>query len=503
MESTSSNFISNEHVMPKYKDVVAEKFYRFAFDHPKQAKICIIATAILFSPIVAPTLAIASLSCWVIGVSSGYSLSESAKKVASLFLVIFDFLVPAKFDMKQKSFVDGDVGPNKMAKISYEGDLPVLTLEKKHDSQEDYHYNVGYDQGFLLAGPMQKLLHKWLDSLLWLVIPAPKKVPELIEHLKKKIPEEYIKELEGMAAGFNKKMEESHSSCRVTLDKLLLLQLVPDVLHSRAGNLEKLLKKEPVRSRFVETFLPGPACTTVLEKDEEGVVFGRNMDWPTLGVAGTYSIMIRRKYGDKTILEIGTPGLVGTVTGMTSKGFALSMNVAEGKTQNIDGLPTSIFNRRCIEKCSTVGEVEDFIKGNPTLGPFHLTVATKDEGRVFDLYQGQDNALYSRSLSDKKSEPVVTTNCRYNETGMSKHHAHSKQREYNIAAFYSSKEAQEMQASERVQKALALPVVNNLETTHHVIMLPGQNKMSLAINNGYAGRDERHEISVESEGFSY
>ncbi|MFQ5729552.1 MAG: C45 family autoproteolytic acyltransferase/hydrolase [Waddliaceae bacterium] len=475
---------------PKYKNVVAEKISRYAFDHPKVAKTSIVALSILLSPIVVPALAIASIGAWVIGVRNGYTPSDSVRKVGRLFTVVFDLLVPAKCNPKQRLFTQGQ-GPKGLATVSYEGDLPVLTLKKEEGG--DYHYNVGYDQGYLLADPIQKMLHKWLDSLLWVAIPDPEKVPHLIEQLQKQIPQEYLDEMKGIAEGFNQKMKDKKSSHRVKWEQVLLLQLVPDILHSRAWDLEKRLKKEAVTIGS-KIPLPAPGCTTILDHDENGhVVFGRNMDWPSLGVAGPCTIMKRRECGGKKILEIGTLGLVGTITGISSE-LSLAMNVAEGETQNVKGLPASIFNRMCIENCSSIDEVSHFIQNNPTLGPYHLTVATEKEGRVFDLYQGKGNKHYQRSL-DQSGRPLVTTNCRYNEDGANTHHSYSKQREHNIAQFYQANRTH-MTGPERVQQALALPVVNNNKTVHHAILYPAQRRMSLAINNSYAARDQRQDIAV-------
>ena len=472
----------------RYKDVAAEKFYRLAFNHPKAAKTTIIALGILFSPVVTPVLTLAAIVGCGVGLFNGYGLWDSIKKTARLVPIVYDFVAPAKCDLTKHAFKVAD-GPKNVGSIAYEGDLPVLTLKKKEDCNTDYHHDVGYDQGYLMAEPMQKLLHKWLDSLFWVAIPNPKSTPLLIDQLKQQIPRDYLREIEGMAEGFNKKMEENKSSHRITTEKLLLLQLLPDVLHSKALGLEKSLKKGfQTTGAALPIPVPAPGCTTLLNYDDEGkVVFGRNMDWPSLGVAGTYTIMVRREHEGAKILEIGTPGLVGTITGISSSGLALAMNVAEGKTQNTNGLPACIFNRQCLEKCNTVDEVKGFVKDNPTLGPYHLTVATETQGAVFDFYQKSDNTHNVRDLKEGAGT-VVTTNCRYSEKGPNTHHAHSKQREYNLSQF--------LRTQPNIEEALKLPVVNNVETVHHAIIKPGKGEMSVAINNGYAARDEKHTMRV-------
>jgi hypothetical protein len=291
---------------------------------------------------------------------------------------------------KDLVFTEG-TGPRGKAALKYEGSLPVLHLDAAQNA--DGHRDLGYDHGYLLAGPIKRVVHAHMGSLLWLAIPEPKKVPLLIQKLISSLPPEYLNEIEGIVEGFNDRMKELKQKDRLTREKLILLQLVPDLHHSIPYELERKLSGKESLWNPINGSVSSLGCTALLDFDEEGsVVFGRNMDWPTLNVAGTYSFLVRRSVGDKKIVEIGIPGQIGTCTAMNSTGLALAMNICEGKTQNVkEGLPACILNRLCIDNCSTVDDVEAFIGYHPPLGPYHLSVAEGGKAAAFHLYQGQGN----------------------------------------------------------------------------------------------------------------
>ncbi len=463
------------------RDNMEGKFYKWTTGHPTIAKTALFSLAIIFSPVVIPTVTVASIVLFAKGISNGYKAGETVKKIGGLYRTILDILVPIRHDMAQHVFQEGKRGN---AELKYEGDLPVLTLSPSDDPE-----SLGRDYGYLLGIPLQKFLEKW-ESFLWVVIPSPAKAPQLCKNLKTVIPKTYLKEMEGITEGFNEKMQEIGSPKRLTLDQLLLFHLVPDLLHSQPKGLEGILNSGKQQESNSSVPLPPFGCTTILDYDENGhVVFGRNMDWPSLSVTGTYTFMLRRQYKDKSILEIGTPGLVGTGTAMNSKGLALAMNVCKGETQNAKGLPACIFNRMCIEECDNIDQLNAFIQGNSLMGPYHLSSADSNNAQAFHFYQGEEGSHVKRVL--KKGQPVVTTNCRYNQKGFYRHYFSSKERHENIQAFYDQEKlnSQKQVKWEQVKQALSLPIVNNMETVHHVIMQPEKGIMSLRMDNAFAGSD--------------
>lgn len=481
-----SSEIYNKNANNCYENNFQGKFYKFTTDHPIIARTAMLGLGILFSPIVVPVLTIASIVLFCRGLSYGYSACETMKKIVGLYDNIINFLAPYKSERSAHVFEPGE---RENAVLKYEGDMPVLTVKNT-----DNPVATGRDIGYLLGVPLQKFLAKW-DSFLWVVIPSPEKLQELCAQLKKSIPKNYLKEMDGIVRGFNDKMSEIRSTERLNLDKLLVFHLVPDLLHSKPAKLEALLAgKETPNEDLMPQFEFG--CTTILDHDkDEGVVFGRNMDWPSLGVTGTYTFLIRREVKGKSILEIGTPGLVGTSTAMNSNGLALAMNVCEGETQNPTGIPACILNRMAIEECNTIKELDKFMEDHKEspIGPYHLTSADPENAQAFHFYQGRNNAHVKRKLT--LEEPVVTTNCRYSDKGQKySHYFASKERHANIQKCH---EMEKQLEREWVKHALSLPIVNNVETVHHVIMRPKSGKMGIKTNNAFAASDDVYqEINI-------
>ena len=132
------------------------------------------------------------------------------------------------------------------------------------------------------------------------------------------------------------------------------------------------------------------ACSAIVDQDpQRGFEFARNMDWPSFGLSGAYSLVINRKHtnGLRNTVEVAVPGFIGTLTGMNDQCLALAMNVCSGTTREMRGMPASLYNRACLEQSRTVGDVEGFVRKQAPLGPYHLTVADRNRAESIHFYQ--------------------------------------------------------------------------------------------------------------------
>lgn len=456
----------------KFLNTTSGRFTRWTHDHPLAAKVMIVVIGVFLSPILIPLLGFAAVAAVIQGFKNGYTPSRVFKNIYNLALSVLKIMIPPKHHMSDHVFTEGEYDG---CTLKYEKDIPILALSGNKSPIE-----VGYAQGFLLAKQIQKLLERW-NSVLWVAIPTPKKAIGLCNYLKKTIPTHLQNEMRGVVNGFNAKMEELGLKDRVTFDNVLLLHLIPDILHSSPSKLAKL-------------FIPPHGCTTILHMDpDKGPVFGRNMDWPSLGLAGAYSFIVQREVKGKMIEEIAAPGLIGTITGMSLGGIALAMNVCQGKTENMEnGLPSCIFNRMILDTCQSVSEVNIFTKNHRPIGPYHLTVADSKNAQSVHFYQGSDGQDHTRRPSI--GSPLITTNCRYNAEGSYKQYFNSNKREENIRRLYISSQ----NTSDVVEEALKLPLINNYETVHYAVMYPKSGRIKLAFDNAFAGDQELQTIFIPS-----
>ncbi len=414
------------------------------------------------------------------GVSGALALATSSVAYAAL-----DIAAPPYHNMKHHAFTPGRC---EGGRLYYQGDVPILSLDADHP------FLARKAHGYLLGNALNRGFSR-LDFAMHTLARAPRasEVWGAIEFVKKSMPKEYLTEMEGLVEGYREwaKMHPASRPKAITLDDLILLHLLPDSTHYKPPTLD------PAQRPKVSSNNPSVACTVVIDRDEKGeLLFARNMDWPSMGVGGTYSLIInrKRKNGLSTV-EVGIPGMIGTLTGMNAKGLKLAMNVCTGRTFRPLGMPAALFNRKCLENCSTLSHVDAFVKRNQPLGPYHLTVADKRSATAYHFYQSNsEHELVKRKWT--KVDPLVVLNFRYPTPTSATHSMeYSTDREKTLRSWFQQAKQERCSKADTVGRSLSLPYVNNWETTHAVVMKG--DKMDVAFNNAYAAKYPRHAVSTQ------
>ncbi len=137
------------------------------------------------------------------------------------------------------------------------------------------------------------------------------------------VPKSYRGEMEGLAKGTG-----------LTLDQVFLMQSFLDLKKMVACSTFGVL---PARSVSGEPML------------------ARNLDFPSLGMAQKYSLVIVR-HPTKGVgtATIGWPGLLGTLSGLSEKGVAMAMMEVETKRSSLRGMPYQLLYRWALENASDV-----------------------------------------------------------------------------------------------------------------------------------------------------
>ncbi|MBY0529703.1 MAG: hypothetical protein K2P51_05885 [Rhabdochlamydiaceae bacterium] len=436
--------------------------------------VALIASVALTAPILATSV--------VIGLGFTGALLTLASSVA---LFALDLIVPPHHDMKHHLFK-----PNQCegGRLYYQGDVPVLSLDS------DDPFKAGKAHGYLCGEAINRL-SKRFDLVLHTLGGQPRadRLKRTLFAMRQIIPTEYLREMEGLVQGYDQWAQEQHwwqFSKKITVDDVLLLHLIPDSLNFQPGAFESALRKSSVETEnrnISQSIAVG--CSAVIERDSRtGFRFARNMDWPSFGLAGAYSLVINRKHtnGLLNTVEVGMPGFIGTLTGMNSEGLSLAMNVCSGgKTSALRGMPASFYNRSCLEKCRTVEDVKRFTHHQSPLGAYHLTVADRDQAESIHFYQSNQNTHLIRRW--RKNQPLSTLNCRYSpEPNCAMHY--SVERQKLIDAFFQDRN------NRPLEEVLSLPYVNNWLTTHRVVMEPKTRSFRVAFDNAFAGKAPLHEV---------
>jgi hypothetical protein len=182
---------------------------------------------------------------------------------------------------------------------------------------------------------------------------------------------------------------------------------------------------------MVDIYRGGFACSSILVDAEhsttKGPLFGRNLDFYTLGLIDDYNLVtVHRPTGKHAFAMIGFPGLFGCVSGMNDAGLAVAVHEVwmtrdKASMCNPEGVPYTFCFRRILEECSTVAEAEKLARETPRTTLLNLAVCDRKSAAVFEMtpksfeVREGDNGLLLCTNHFRTKELATITLCpRYN-----------------------------------------------------------------------------------------
>ncbi|MEN6449023.1 MAG: C45 family peptidase [Thermoguttaceae bacterium] len=137
------------------------------------------------------------------------------------------------------------------------------------------------------------------------------------------------------------------------------------------------------------------ACSSlIVDADRSatgGPLFGRNLDFRTLGFLDKYNLVtVHRPKGKHAFVSIGFPGLFGCLSGMNDAGLALAVHEVflsrDGAAMfNPKGVPYTFLFRRVLEECSTIAEAEKLIRSNERTTILSLALCDRHGSAVIEM----------------------------------------------------------------------------------------------------------------------
>ena len=240
--------------------------------------------------------------------------------------------------------------------------MPFLTV--KGDA-----YEMGLQYGVLMNDMLLEMDHT-VDSLIdsyigsffikkWL---ANIVLGSKIKKLEEKMPVEYVEELKGMASGSDLKLKE--------------LQII---------------------AYFPQLFFK-ISCTAFIMRNENGLVHGRNLDWPGIEALVNHPLIVNYHKKDKIPVTILTfMGYPGVYTGMNHSGLSMSINMngtpAENDKKISDyntGMPLAFKLRNILENGDKLNDVDEMFNGYSSHAWF-ISVGSKidNSGALYELTRGE------------------------------------------------------------------------------------------------------------------
>lgn len=221
--------------------------------------------------------------------------------------------------------------------LLFDNGIPVLVLR---GSPQD----LGAQQGALLKPQLGQIVDTYLSRFLG---KENNKAIALkaLEEMKPFMPDAYVTELEAMA-----------SAAGVSPDKLKLLHTIIDI----------------PRMPFCSAVIAGPPATA----KGVGLVFGRNLDFFSLGIADKYTLItVYHPIGKKSFASVTWPGFAGVLTGVNEDGLVLAMLVSLDSTSASNGMPSIMLLREALENASNVDSAIQLIQNAKRSAPVNLAIA--------------------------------------------------------------------------------------------------------------------------------
>ena len=168
-----------------------------------------------------------------------------------------------------------------------------------------------------------------------------------------------------------------------------------DELQSFAAKAGISLDLLTVANTIMDLHRGGFACSSLMIEPSKsrtgGTLFGRNLDFYSLGVLDRYGLItIHRPKGKHAFATIGFPGLTGCISGMNDAGLAMAVHevraAADGAPLlNSKGMPYALAFRRILEECKTIEEAEKLLRGGERSTIVSLAVCDRQSSGVLEI----------------------------------------------------------------------------------------------------------------------
>jgi isopenicillin-N N-acyltransferase like protein len=240
------------------------------------------------------------------------------------------------------------------AELKYIDDLPVLTVSGTPEE-------IGRQKAELTAEVVRKLAS--YPRLLLERSSRKDRWPEYLEMgkaLAQRLPADYREEMQAFA-----------DRSGIDRDMGIIANVLPDIYR---GNI---------------------SCSALIVGAEKsatgGPLFGRNLDFYTLGLLDKYSLVtVHRPKGKHAFAAIGFPGLFGCLSGMNDAGLALAVHevffARDGSPMfNPKGMPYTFCFRQMLEQCATVEEASKMLRATERTTILSLSMCDPRHSVVLEM----------------------------------------------------------------------------------------------------------------------
>lgn len=269
--------------------------------------------------------------------------------ITSVFSLLLLFVAPLQ-GKEPFRYTEGKYGK---AGLKYVNGIPILVVEGTPEEMGEQAAALGHQAAVgIMAFPKSYLKSKGLElTWPWVVMCAKGMVPQF--------PPDHLKELDTIVK-------------KTGVDRDLAI----------VGNTFTDLKKL------------GGCSALIIEPKHSATkepLFGRNLDYPTLGFLHEYSLLtIYRPKGKHAFASIGFPGFIGCLSGINDAGLTLAVLEVDSANDgssgfDVKGVPYALSYRRVLEECTTVAEANKLLRSLKRTTFTNLAICDVNGGAVFEM----------------------------------------------------------------------------------------------------------------------
>lgn len=216
-------------------------------------------------------------------------------------------------------------------------------------------------------------------------------------------------------------------------------------------------------------------CSTLALAGADGPVLSRNMDWFPEEKIARASCLIHESTG----INAGFVGLIGVVTALSNRGFALCLNEALGETDPT-GYPMLLFLRHVMDNAGGFDQAVEMVRTESLMSSGIVTLVGRTNRERVIIERMPNRAVVRQAAGD---DPLIATN---HFLALSK--GESCPRYDYLEEFAGSRPAMDL---------LTHPEVLQVITAQHVVAKPAQGTIAMTVPSHLLDTGYRSEIGPE------
>lgn len=229
-----------------------------------------------------------------------------------------------------------------------------------------------------------------------------------------------------------------------------------------------------------DLFLASLGCSTVALPTPSGPVVARNMDWAPEALLARASYLVRYHRGGKlAFAHAAWPASLGTVTGMSARGFAVIVNaVCSPEGAKLTGYPVLLFLRKVLEEAENFRAALELLRTQALAMSALITlVGTENDERVVIERTPTQHALRWA----EPGQPLMTTNHYRKLYPPQDTRPDGCPRFERLCEFLSNFDATREAEPNELLRMLADPGVMQQITAQHILIRPRQQQMQVFV----------------------